>query len=61
MQVSLSAGCWDWSSGVCRKCVAGCSGAVGQVCSSAGHSVLVKHLKPMPFHFAYSVSSLVCS
>lgn len=55
-QLSAGTGILD----MCRKFTTGCTGAVGHVCSSAGRSVLVKHLKPMPFHFACSaVSSLI--
>lgn len=32
--------------GVCRECITGCTGAVGQVCSSAGHAVLVEQCAP---------------
>lgn len=49
---------------LCRQCITGCTGAVGQVCSSAGHSVLVSsvQLKSMPINFAYPfVSSLIRS
>lgn len=41
-QLSAGTGVLD----VCRKCIRGSAGAVGQVCSSAGHSVLVKLWAP---------------
>lgn len=59
-QLSAGTGVLD----VCRKCITGCTGAVGPVCSSAGHSVLVKpcvHLEPLSINFAYSEHSLLHS